>query len=202
MQDLFFSELSAYSLLELAAVALAVAYIVLAARNHRFCWIAAFISSAIFVVVLWNAQLLMDAALNAYYVAMAVYGWISWTGSRSKQVLSISHWALKHHMIACTAVVTLSAISGTLLSHYTDAAFPYLDSFTTWGSFLATWMLARRIIENWLYWIVFDSIAIYLYYQKDLHFTMVLFAIYVIMSIYALFYWQKISRESTTTAAH
>lgn len=197
-------ELTAYSIIELVAVGLAVCYLLLAARNNRYCWYAAFVSSALFVVVLWNVQLFMDAALNFYYVVMAVYGWLCWNAKSVKgtQLESgIRQYSLRFNSVAVLLIVILSVVSGYLLSRYTEAAFPYLDSLTTWGALFATWLLARRAIENWLYWIVLNSISVYLYWHKDLHFTMVLFVFYVVMSIYAYLYWRQSARLSYANVA-
>lgn len=200
MFEAVLTELTAYSSIELAAVGLAVCYLILAARNNRYCWYAAFVSSALFVAVLWNAKLLMDAALNIYYVVMAVYGWFCWKENRANQAevgsLSITQYSIRFHLTAVCIVLLLSFVTGTLLTRFSEAAFPYLDSLTTWGALLATWLLARRVLENWLYWIFLNSISVYLYWYKDLHFTMALFVFYVMMSVYAFLYW---GRETSTT---
>ena len=195
---LILNELTAYSAIELAAVLLAVAYLILAARNSRWCWFAAFISSGLFVYVLWHAKLYMDAGLNSYYVVMAVYGWIIWSKRSDlpdSAGATISSLPLKVHAFAITWLLALSATSGFLLTQYTEAAFPYLDSITTWGSLFATWLLAQRKLENWIYWIVLDALGVYLYFQKGLHFTMLLFVLYVIVSVYALTHWHRLSQH-------
>lgn len=196
--NLILNELTAYSAIELAAVLLAIAYLLLAARNSRWCWVAAFISSGLFVYVLWHAKLYMDAGLNSYYVVMAVYGWIIW--SKRSEVsdsagATISSLPLKVHAFAIACLLALSGTSGFLLAQYTEAAFPYLDSITTWGSLFATWLLAQRKLENWIYWIVLDALGVYLYFQKGLHFTMLLFVLYVIVSVYALTHWHRLSQH-------
>ena len=206
------SEVGAYSIPEIVAVLASLVYIVLAARNNRYCWPAAFVGSAIFVVVLWQYQLLMDSALNVYYALMAIYGWVMWRqqanannstqfstsnntiGNESNSTLPIQSWPLAAHAIALSIVVALSLLSGYWLANNTHAAFPYLDSFTTWASLLATWMIARRVLENWLYWIVIDVLSIYLYVNKGLYFTTALFVVYVVMAVYGYWYWR---REST-----
>lgn len=202
MLDGIWLELGAYSALELIAVIASLLYITLAANNSRWCWPAAFISSVIFVVVMWNARLLMDSTLNFYYAIMAIVGWVIWNktptnnsnGNNSNiNASNIVRWAPSSHLIAITAVLVCSLISGALLSRYSDAAFPYLDSFTTWGSLLATWMLAKKVLENWLYWIVLDAVSIYLYINKALLFTTFLFIIFVLMSIYAFYNWRRIA---------
>ena len=201
------SELGAYSILELLAVLASLVYIVLAARNNRYCWPAAFVGSTIFVVVLWQYRLLMDSALNAYYAMMAIYGWLVWSrGADSNKLLTsattkaalqdqpraqpIQRWPLAWHALALALVIALSLLSGYWLAHNTEAAFPYLDSLTTWASLLATWMIARRVLENWLYWLAIDALSIYLYINKALYFTSALFIVYIAMAAYGYIYWR------------
>ncbi|MFU8764552.1 MAG: nicotinamide mononucleotide transporter, partial [Haliea sp.] len=95
------------------------------------------------------------------------------------------------HLLAVTAVIAASAGSGFLLAQYTDAALPYLDSFTTWGSILTTWMVARKILENWLYWLVIDSASIYLYLERGLTLTAALFAVYLIIVVFGYRRWLR-----------
>ena len=201
MLDKILGELGGYTAIELVAVTSAIIYLLLASRNNRWCWPAAFFSSGLFVLVLWNAKLYMDAGLNSYYVAMAVYGWLVWsnhspaepeehTPRQSAAEIHIRHFGLRFHALAILALLLLAAASGFVLATRTEAAFPYLDSLTTWGSLFATWLLAQRKVENWIYWIVLDAIGVYLYIQKDLHFTAALFVLYVVVSAYALYHWR------------
>ncbi len=206
MLDKILGELGGYTTIELVAVTLAIIYLLLASRNNRWCWPAAFFSSGLFVLVLWNAKLYMDAGLNSYYVAMAVYGWLVWsnhssaepeehTPRQSAAEIHISHFGLRFHALAIVALLLLTAASGFVLATRTEAAFPYLDSLTTWGSLFATWLLAQRKVENWIYWIVLDAIGVYLYIQKDLHFTAALFVLYVVVSAYALYHWRRLMQN-------
>jgi nicotinamide mononucleotide transporter len=186
-------ELASYSWLEIAAVAASLLYIVWAAAENRWCWPAAFLGSALFVFIFWRYQLLMDSALNVYYALMAVYGWIVW--NKKNNLKDASHgiicWPFQYHFAAIAAVIALSIISGYWLSQHSEASFPYLDSFTTWASLLATWMIAQKMLENWLYWIVIDFISIYLYFNKALYFTVLLSFVYIVLSIYGYYSWQK-----------
>jgi len=86
-------------------------------------------------------------------------------------------------------VTSRDAASGALLERYTDAALPYLDSFTTWGSILTTWMVTRKILENWLYWLVIDSVSIYLYLDRGLYLTAGLFVLYLIIVLFGYRKW-------------
>ena len=191
-------ELSNYSLPELTAVIASLTYVVLAARGHRYCWPAAFVGSAIYVAVFWQYRLLMDSALNAYYVAMAVYGWQVWTaGATTHTETPVRRWHWHRHALSLVTIAALSITSGYYLAQYSDAAFPYLDSLTTWSSLLATWMVARRVLENWLYWIAIDGLSIYLYLHKGLYFTTALFFLYAVIAVFGFLHWLSLYRQQT-----
>lgn len=175
---------------ELCAVVLGIAYLLLAMRESPWCWYAAFASTAIFLVLFWQVGLLMESALQVYYLVMAAYGWWHWQhGSGDQQPLAISSWGSRQHLLAASSVLVLAAASGYLLQHYTGAALPYLDSFTTWGSILTTWMVARKILENWLYWLLIDSVSIYLYLDRELYLTALLFAAYLVIVLFGYRQW-------------
>jgi nicotinamide mononucleotide transporter len=177
---------------EITAVVLGIAYLLLAMREQISCWYAAFISTAIFLVLFWQAGLLMESALQVYYLAMAVYGWWHWRhGNQEDGSLAIGRWSGQQHLLAIAAVLLLSGVSGALLSHYTTAASPYLDSFTTWGAVLTTWMVARKLLENWLYWIVIDGLSIFLYIDRELYLTAALFAVYLVIVIIGFMTWTR-----------
>ena len=192
-------QLLATSLWELLAVLLSAAYLLLALRENSLCWYCALASTAIYTGLFWDVSLLMESGLNAYYMAMAVYGWWQWRGSKGsaadskpqKSAIEISCWPLQKHLLAWVVIAVLTLVSGSLLANNTTAALPYLDSFTTWGSVLTTWMVARKILENWLYWIVIDGVSIFLYIDRGLYLTSLLFVAYVIIVVFGFFAWRK-----------
>jgi nicotinamide mononucleotide transporter len=162
------------------AVLLGIAYLLLALRESIWCWYAAFASTLIFLGVFWQSRLLMESTLQVYYLGMAVYGWWQWRGGTDgDHNTRIHRWTWRQHLVAWSAILAASALSGALLSRHTDAALPYLDSFTTWGAVLTTWMVARKVLENWLYWLVVDGASIALYLQLELYLTAALFALYL-----------------------
>jgi nicotinamide mononucleotide transporter len=178
--------------LETVAVLLGIAYLLFAMRENSLCWYCAFISTGIYIWIFGDVSLYMESALNAYYMVMAVYGWYQWQrGGSSSQGIKLNTWGIKQHMAAIGLVLVLSAISGYLLSQNTDARMPYIDSFTTWGSVITTFMVARKVLENWLYWIVINSVAIFLYIDRDLYQTAGLFALYIILSVIGFIAWRK-----------
>jgi len=185
-------QILATSFWEAMAVFLGLAYLLLAIREKGLCWHAAFWSTAISTWLFWDASLLMESALQIYYLAMAVYGWYQWRyGGIEHQPLEISHWSLKRHFSSILLILVLSGISGYFLETYTSAAWPYLDSFTTWGAVFTTYLVARKILENWIYWLVIDAISAYLYFDRGLALYAALFILYLLMVIAGYYRWRK-----------
>ena len=184
------------SLLELLAVVFAVAYLILAVRENSLCWYAAGISTLIFLFIFWDVKLYMESGLQIYYLAMAFYGWYQWRDAQTETAsLQVSKWSARQHVVALALIATLTYVSGSLLNSGTDANLPYLDSFTTWASVVTTFMVARKILENWLYWLVIDSVSIYLYLDRELYFTSLLFAIYIVIIFFGWFAWNRSYRQ-------
>lgn len=178
--------------LETLAVALGISYLLLAMRENSLCWYCAFFSTAIYVYIFGDVSLYMESALNVYYMGMAVYGWLQWQkGGANHSGVEIVRWTAKHHIICILVILIASVISGYLLSVNTDARLPYLDSFTTWASVLTTVMVARKVLENWLYWIVINSVSIYLYIDRDLDQTAAMFTLYLVLSVLGYVAWKK-----------
>lgn len=180
------------SLLELVAVVFAIAYLVLAVRESILCWFAAGMSTLIFLVVFWDVSLYMETGLQIYYLAMAAFGWHEWqNASDGSANLQVSKWRMQQHLIALSLIALLTFISGYLLSSGTDAQLPYLDSFTTWASVVTTFMVVRKVLENWIYWLVIDTVSIYLYIDRELYFTSMLFAVYIVIIFFGWASWSK-----------
>ena len=180
------------SLLELSAVVFAIAYLVLAVRENILCWLAASVSTFIFLYIFWGVNLYMESGLQVYYIAMAVFGWYQWRSAKDgSKNLQVSMWSMRQHLTALTLIALLTFISGYLLNSRTDAQLPYLDSLTTWGSVVTTYMVTRKILENWIYWLVIDSISIYLYIDRELYFTAILFAVYIVIIFFGWLTWSK-----------
>ena len=192
------------SLLEAAGVLFSVLYLVLAIRESLWCWPAAFLSSALTIFVMFGARLYSEAALNVFYAAIAVYGWYQWRyGGRTTGVgeLSIAVWPLKTHALAIGGSVALSSCVGWLMSQNTEAAFPYLDAFVTVASVVTTYMVARKILENWIYWLVVDSLSLYLYWQRELNLYVGLLALYLVLVVIGLVRWHRDWRSQTAVPA-
>lgn len=188
----------ALSPLEFLAVVLAVGYLLLAIRQNIWCWFCAGISTAIYVYLFLQAKLYMESFLNIFYVVMALYGWYMWYFSKAGNAeLPVSVWAPSVHAIALLLIAAISLTSGYLLDRFTDAAFPYIDSMTTWSAIWATFLVARKVLENWWYWLVIDAVSVFIYWARDLQLTSLLFVIYVLLVPIGLLSWTRSYREDS-----
>lgn len=177
---------------EIAAAALGLIYLLLAVRRSLWCWLCAFASTSIYLVIFLRATLYMQAALQLFYLAMAIYGFVEWRRGRSDSGgLAIQSWSARQHALALLLVAAATLVNGWLLVRYTNGAAPYVDAFVTWGSIVTTWMVARRVIENWLYWLVVDGVAAALYYSQGLLFTTLLFVIYLGIVVRGYIVWRR-----------
>jgi nicotinamide mononucleotide transporter len=177
---------------EWAAVALALAYLVLAVRQNAWCWACAIASSAIYLVLFAEGGLVMQAARQVFYIAMGVYGWWAWRGPAGEAGtgLAVSRWTARRHGVAIVALLALTAVNGWLVGGTQGGAVPYVDAFVAWVSVLATWLVARKVLENWLYWIVVDSVAAVFYWTQGFHATTFLFVLYVVIAVRGWFAWR------------
>lgn len=177
-------------LAELAAVALGLAYIVLAIRQHQACWITGGASTAIYIAVFLKAGLFLQAGLQVVYVVMSVYGWMAWRSGGDRAARPQS-WPLRKHLLALLAVFLATALSAPLLDHYTDSPAPLADSLGTWASVAATWLLARRYLETWFWWMIIDSGLATLFASQGLAFTAGLYLAFAVLAIAGWRAWRR-----------
>jgi nicotinamide mononucleotide transporter len=195
----FLAGLGATSAAEVIAVVLGFAYALLAVRRNRLCWIAGGTSTAILAYLFARRQLPMQAVLNLYYVAMSVYGFRHWSRATENRA-PVTTWPVRAHLIAWAGILGLSALSARWLAAETDAAWPYLDSAVAWASVLATWLVARVKLENWLYWIATDAVLVFLSVAQGLHGIAVLYLGYLVISAVGFVTWLKALRTETAPA--
>lgn len=183
--------MSTAALIEWLAVAFGLAYLILAMREHIACWIMAFISTSLFLWLFWEAKLIMESALQVYYLIMAVYGYWQWTSGEQGQQRTIQTLGPLQHAFIVAGIAVLTLGSGYWLAHNTDAVQPYLDSFTTWGAIITTFLVAIKVLENWLYWIVIDLASMQLYANSELWVTVGLFGLYVVLAVLGYWTWRQ-----------
>jgi len=185
--------------IELTAAALAVAYLLLAIRQRLSCWCAAFVSSCLYVWVFFTARLYMESALNAFYAAMAIYGFWQWQHGKGGAALKVTRWPIARHAGALLGVSALSVISYFFLRRFTPAAWPLVDSMVTWSSVFSTFLVARKVYENWHWWLVIDSVSLCLYFTRHLYLTMLLYGVYVILCVVGMRAWRRSLPSTGTT---
>ncbi len=194
-------QLASWTTPELVAVVFAVLYLLLAIRENIWCWFCAGISTAIYVWLFITARLYMESLLNVFYFGMAIYGWYVWSSGRDEgQDLPVTVWSVRVHVTALLVVAVLVALVGTWLSRFSDAAFPYVDSATTFSAIWATFLVARKVLENWWYWLAIDVVSIFIYLSRDLELTALLFVFYVMMIPFGLLRWTRSYRSQVRGA--
>jgi nicotinamide mononucleotide transporter len=176
--------------LEWLGVVLALGYLLLAVRQQLACWAFAIASSLVYLVVFARAALYMQAALQLFYVAMALYGWWAWRDDGAGSMPAVTRWRAPRHLALIGLVLAAALANGSLLAARTEAAAPYADALLTWGSVAATWLVARKVLENWLYWIVLDLGGAILYWSQGLAATAVLFLLYAGIAVQGYRRWR------------
>ena len=180
---------------EAFAVVMGLTYVLLILRRNRWGWLAGALSSCVYVGIAARARLPMQSVLQGYYVVMSVYGWISWTRNAQEQDGRIFRWPLRRHLLAVVLILAASMLSARLLASETQAAWPLLDSLATWTSLLATWLVARSVLENWCYWICADVIMVFLFVRQGYVPTAGLFSSYIVMAVYGFRAWLRRYRQ-------
>lgn len=188
--------IKATSIIEWLAVVSSVIYVILAAKRLILCWLFAFIGSALFVYLCYIGDLYIESILQLFYVAMAVIGWFTWKKSASENA-KIKKWGIDKHVLNMLISGVVALILGYLFDTFTNQANPYVDAFTTSYSLSATFMVTRKILENWIYWIVIDLVSIYLYAQRDYNLTAVQYLLFTILAVYGFIAWRQEYKKQT-----
>lgn len=185
---------------ESVAVIFGLLYVLFAARGARICWIFGLISVSIYFFLFAGVRLFSDALLQLFYAAMSIYGWLNWReNSREQSGIAVQVRPIRFHIKFIGAGILLTFLVGWFWTLF-DAALPYIDAFTTVFSILATLLVARKVLENWLYWIVIDLVASGVYVNREMYLTAVLFLLYTLISIHGWYSWRNF-RESDKKVA-
>lgn len=167
-------------------------------KRNIWCWFFGFIQVSLFTWIFFNAKLYSDTGLHVIYMGLQVYGWWNWRHHQDAHDALIVEKGSVSLMLSwgLVAIIT-TAILGTLMDTCTDASFAYPDAFTTSMSLVAQWLLTRRYIFNWLFWIIVDVVAIYIYLQKGLYPTAVLYCAFLIMCLFGYKSWLQQYKSQT-----
>ena len=187
----FFSHTDSMTVLEVTAVITAIIYVILAAKEKAICFFFAFISSSIYIYICYHYKLYFDTIISIYYVVMAVVGWFMWKKKESGTDTGINSAGKRKMIMLCIIGVISVVITGAFAACYTDASLPFVDSFTTVFAIIATVMVVRKEIENWILLAVVDAVSIGMYFYKGLFFTSLLYLLYTIIAINGYIIWKR-----------
>ena len=178
------------STLEIAGTIFGFLAVYLTIKENIWCWFFGLIQVTIFVFIFYSSKLYSDMILHIIYIFLQIFGWYQWKyGGKNKselQITKISHSAL---LIALTVIGT--SVLGYLMLTKTDASYPFPDAFTTTASLVAQYLMIKKKLGSWLFWIVVDIVAIGVYFYKDLYYTTGLYVAFLVMAIIGYFQWKK-----------
>lgn len=166
-----------------------IVYVILAAKENIWCWTAAIISVFLYIYINYQSGLFAQTGLQVFYLIMALYGYMMWNKEDKER---IKEWSISSHIIIIIIGSALTFLLGFYLSQYVkDSYFPIIDALTTVFSIFATYMVAKKVIGNWLYWIVIDLIMVYLYFSLELYILSLQFIVYTVIAFFGYSQWLK-----------
>ncbi|MEM6647457.1 MAG: nicotinamide riboside transporter PnuC [Bacteroidota bacterium] len=178
--------------LEFTAVVFGFLSVWLNTRQNIWVWPTGLVSVALYVLIFFDARLYADMGLQGVYIVLSLYGWWAWLyGGPEGDALPITRLTPKHGAILGAIGIAAMIGIGLSLDRLTDADIPYWDAFTTAFSLVAQWLMAKKILEHWLVWIVVDAVAIGVYIYKDLYLTAGLFAAFLVLAAIGYVAWRK-----------
>lgn len=190
--------------IEVFGVVTGILYVFLEIRQNLWLWPVGIVTSAVYISVFFTGKLYADMSLQGYYLVISVLGWYWWarnkreSGRRGdmkkedmKEELKVTRLKLKTGIILSLVFVLLYFNMWFVLSRFTDSPVPGCDSFITSLSIIATWMLARKIYEHWILWIIVNFMAATLFLMRGLYPTVILYVVYGVMSFSGLAVWKK-----------
>jgi nicotinamide mononucleotide transporter len=179
------------NLLEVFGVITGTLCVYLAAKNNILNWPTAIVSVVIYIFIFYDARLYADMGLQVYFLGMNIYGWYYWSRRTTEHKVPIASITKKQLLLSFAGVVFFTLILGTLLYRSTDASFPYIDSFCTACSLIAQVFLARKVLQNWLIWILVDAVYVGVYISKDLYLTAGMYALYIYIAALGFIEWRR-----------
>jgi len=183
--------------LEAFAVFFGIASVFYSMREHIWVYPTGIISTLIYVWICLQYKLYADMGINAYYFSMSIYGWYVWTHpTEGKAELPVTWLKASGWAVSIAIFVASYIILAFVLINFTDSDVPYWDSFTTASAFVGMWLMAKKKVENWIFWILTDIVAVPLYFYKGLLLTSFQYLFFTILAIMGLIAWIKSSRKN------
>lgn len=189
------------SLLEIFANLFNLISVFLANRNSVHTWWIGIIGGVLYGAMFYEVKLYADVILQVFFILTNLYGWWAWLhGGAEREELPITRVAVRQLLLFAVLAITLTAGHGFLLYRLTDASFPFIDSTILVLSIIAQFLLMRRKLESWIFWIIVDVIAVPLYSAKGLYLTSAIYFLFLINAVWGLINWIKIWRSEIRPA--
>ena len=192
------SDYIARNWLEIVGTIVGFVYLWQEVKASIWLWLTGIVMPAIYTVVFFENGLYADFAIQVYYIAAALYGFLLWEFGKKNQYgdeLRIVHTTERQVVWLCAITVALFVPIYWILTTYTDSTVPFWDSVTTAMSFVALWMLAKKHVEQWVAWIIIDIISAALYFYKGIYFTSILYGVYTVVAFYGYRKWDLMEKE-------
>ena len=180
------------SIIEWLGVLTGLLYVILISFKNITAWLFALLSSAIYVYLCFISNLFLETGLQLFYVAMAIFGWLKWKKDSLENETNIIKWDYRLHLLNILISGSLTFIIGYIFDNFTSQANPYTDAFSTIFSLVATFMVTKKVLENWIYWIFIDAVCIYLFASRGLYLTSLLFVLYTTIAVIGFFQWRSL----------
>jgi nicotinamide mononucleotide transporter len=190
MRDILLSDL----FIEILGAVTGLIYLFFSIRQNIWLWPWGIVTALLYIYVFYHGKLYANMGLQFYYLVISIYGWHFWTADNKKLgevKVPVVRASWKEIFVFILIIILLSIITGIGLQSYSDSRFPYRDAFIMAGSIVTTWMLTRKYLEQWLFWIVIDAVAMITYLQDKLYPTLILFTVYTIMAFIGFYEWRK-----------
>ncbi len=189
--------------IEIVGAVIGLLYLYLEYGANKWLWPVGIIMPVVYVWIFFQSKFYADMGVNIYYFFASIYGWIYWTRHKQQQEeeLPVTHIPRRHLLPLVAVGAALFAAIAFILVRYTDSPVPYGDSFTTALSILGMWLLARKHVEQWLFWFMVNVVSSGLYLWKGLYPTSILFAIYSVISVFGYFKWKRMVEPQPTMAS-
>ncbi|RUT73555.1 nicotinamide riboside transporter PnuC [Ancylomarina longa] len=181
------------NIIEIVGTISGLIFLYLEIKQNKWLWPIGLLTSVMYIYVFFVSKFYADMSLQFYYVFISIYGWILWSKGKDStaEELPISHLSKRLFLILFGISMIIYVLISYILVNFTDSPIPYWDSFTTALSIVATWMLAKKILEQWLVWVVVNAVSLALYIYKGLYPTSVLFFFYTILAVVGYLQWKK-----------
>lgn len=182
--------------LELAAVAATVVCVWLARRNSVHTWWTGLVGVALYALVFFEARLYADVTLQAFFAITGMIGWVNWTSHGSQPAMEPARAPRRELAWYAAGALVVTFGYGALLSHFTNAWAPFVDSAVLALSVAAQLMLMRRQLETWPTWVAVNVLSVPLYWSRDLHVTAVVYAFFLVNALVAWRQWLDLVDEA------